>query len=800
MPRKNTSQFLIDEEGTSLVKYEMDKRCITQERIAKRTGLSQTLVSRVVSRVAVKIEHIKTVCEYLEIQNWENYVVNVESSLPHQQQVQPPLNIPSNNPCYFPQSSVINFVGREEQLTDLANWLQGDNTSPLVITGMPGTGKSELALQYAWQHRDRYPGGIVWVDAHTENIITRLIQFSIACDHRPPEGIDVLEQLRYCCQSWNAPMLLVLDDLDEYSQVATLLPILPSCVRLLVTTRRYLGSSVQHMTLGALNEEASLALLASVMDVDQPIKRIEAEQEEKAARQLCAFLEYLPLALELVGRYIDLDPDLSIQFLHERLERNALQTSVLNTANPVMRVRRGIAEAFELSWQRLPDDAKRLGCFMALFASSSLSWSLVLEASEAQPLIPVEARPHLLSLHLLRRIETGKYQMHRLLQEFFRIKLDQLGCGEPLKRGLLAILTIHAQHLPEHPNREQIARFQELARHIREAVPTLLPYAADSDFHPLFMGVCHFYQGQAQYQQAFDWSQQYLELAQDRLGSSHPCIIKIYRSLGCLSHFMARFEEAEGFFQNVLALYNLSEHKNPCETAAVHNPLAALYRDWRRFDDAEQQARQALSLREANLTSGHPDIVESLMTLGTVYFAKGRLAPTDEEKEGLLREAENYFVRVLELREHLSQSDHPDIGESWNNLGVLYEVLGELETAKKYHKQAIAFNERVHATVHPITAASYNNLGKVYLQQHQYNEALEYFTIAEEVFEELMLPQSGWCHHNIALVYEAQGKVTEARNNVTLALQILKKTYKLPDNHPFVTGCQNTYERIHQGE
>jgi hypothetical protein len=59
------------------------------------------------------------------------------------------------------------FVGREEVMNELHQQLQ--QTGRVYLQGMGGLGKTELALQYAWQHYEQgtYPAGICWLGAIT---------------------------------------------------------------------------------------------------------------------------------------------------------------------------------------------------------------------------------------------------------------------------------------------------------------------------------------------------------------------------------------------------------------------------------------------------------------------------------------------------------------------------------------------------------------------------------------------------------------------------------------------------------
>jgi len=62
------------------------------------------------------------------------------------------------------------FIGREDELRGLHEMLmdrkrRSEGTSAVLIQCMPGGGKTHLARQYVFQHRDEYPGGVYWVRA-----------------------------------------------------------------------------------------------------------------------------------------------------------------------------------------------------------------------------------------------------------------------------------------------------------------------------------------------------------------------------------------------------------------------------------------------------------------------------------------------------------------------------------------------------------------------------------------------------------------------------------------------------------
>ncbi|MHC5830803.1 MAG: NB-ARC domain-containing protein, partial [Nostoc sp.] len=93
----------------------------------------------------------------------------------------------------------------------------------------------------------------------------------------------------------------------------------------LMTTRtRNLDPNIEEISLDVLSPEEALELLTALVGT----KRVQKELE--VANQLCEWLGYLPLGLELVGRYVVEDPDLFLAEMLQRLKNQSLQDQAIN--------------------------------------------------------------------------------------------------------------------------------------------------------------------------------------------------------------------------------------------------------------------------------------------------------------------------------------------------------------------------------------------------------------------------------------------------------------------------------------
>ena len=335
-----------------------------------------------------------------------------------------PAGIPHNLPYSNAQ-----FVGREAEIETLHQQLQRSHRLAIsAIAGMGGVGKTELALQYAQQHLPHYRGGVVWLSG--DRATTELLAFAQAQlfpRFKLAELGDADVQLAYCWRHWPMqdnlphPVLLIVDDVTNYrEQMAQYLKV-GSRFRILLTTRERL-QGIARLDLDVLAPIEALTLLSNIIGIE----RMEAEAD--TAAELCEWLGYLPLGLELVGYYL-VEEEGSISELLADLKEwqsEVLQHPSLETPEPTMTARYGVAAAFELSWKRLDIDARFLAAYLSLFGQAPMRWGLVVEpgrVSQKTDAALKTARRKLVRFSLLKKVGE-MVQFHPLIREFFAEKRE----------------------------------------------------------------------------------------------------------------------------------------------------------------------------------------------------------------------------------------------------------------------------------------------------------------------------------------------------------------------------------------
>ena len=85
-----------------------------------------------------------------------------------------------------------------------------------------------------------------------------------------------------------------------------------------------------------------------------------------------------------------------------------------------------------------------------------------------------------------------------------------------------------------------------------------------------------------------------------------------------------------------------------------------------------------------------------------------------------------WIDKALEIREKVLDSLHPDLAQSYNNIGGVYFDQGKYEEALKLYYKALEIAEKVLDPLHPELATIYGNIGFAYKGMKNYEKALEY--------------------------------------------------------------------------
>ncbi|GAB2768830.1 AfsR/SARP family transcriptional regulator [Streptomyces daliensis] len=325
-----------------------------------------------------------------------------------------------------------------------------------VVHGMPGVGKTALALRAAHRLSARYPDGQFYVDlrgyspqpryepAEALAALLRAAGAGQSGDELP----DSLDELTSRWREWTARrrVLLILDNARDAEQVTPLLPGAAAC-RAIVTSRNRLAGldGASWLYLDVLSASEAATLFTRVAGASRASDTV-------ALRRLVEACGCHPLALQLLAGRFRHRESWDLQHLVDLLDQ---APDTLDEFDD------GVASAFQLSYAGLDTSTRRLFRRLALHPGPDLTLDGAAALAGADTARTRREVEELLDRHLLEEPVRGRYRLHDLARAFGRraCRGDEPaeGCRDALQRLLSLFLTAadRADRLA-HPQRRRL--------------------------------------------------------------------------------------------------------------------------------------------------------------------------------------------------------------------------------------------------------------------------------------------------------------------------------------------------------
>jgi DNA-binding SARP family transcriptional activator len=261
-------------------------------------------------------------------------------------------------PAQLP-ANVPGFTGRERELSELTDRLAAGEITIAAIAGIPGVGKTALAVRFAHQVRDRFPDGQLYLNLRGYDHEQQLpVSDALAAFLRalgvPGAEIPTDPQERaahYRTLLDGRRVLVLLDNVSSADQVGPLLPGSPSCLVLVTSRDSMPGLVARHgahrIDVGLLAVDESVQLLRRLVG-----SRVDAEPQ--AATVLAEQCGRLPLALRVAAELAATQPAQDLADLTIELGDQRRRLDLLDAGGDA---HTGLRAVFTSSYRRLPEAA-----------------------------------------------------------------------------------------------------------------------------------------------------------------------------------------------------------------------------------------------------------------------------------------------------------------------------------------------------------------------------------------------------------------------------------------------------------
>jgi DNA-binding SARP family transcriptional activator/transcriptional regulator with XRE-family HTH domain len=317
------------------------------------------------------------------------------------------------------------FTGRSHELGVLSGLLDpvqhADAVAIAALTGMAGIGKTALAVHWAHQITDRFPGGQLFTDlrgfspsgipAAPADVLCGFLSALGVPAHRIPSSIAEQTAL-YRSLLAGRRMLVVLDNAQNAEQVRPLLPGSSGCLVIVTSRNRLTGLAASEgarlLNLGVLTDGESHSLLVASLGAER------TTTEPVAVGELITLCARLPLALCDAAARAVTRPGLPLSALTAEMRDERQRLDALETGEMATSVRM----VFSWSRARLSESAARMFRFLGLHPGPDLTIAAAASLAHLPRSTAYLALAELCDENLVTEHAPGRYACHDLLRAY----------------------------------------------------------------------------------------------------------------------------------------------------------------------------------------------------------------------------------------------------------------------------------------------------------------------------------------------------------------------------------------------
>jgi tetratricopeptide (TPR) repeat protein/transcriptional regulator with XRE-family HTH domain len=626
--------------------------------------------------------------------------------------------------------------------------LQGDSLALTALNGLPGIGKTALAVALATDPRvqNRFCDGILWAGLGPHpKVLDLLARWGKLLGVTPSEveNVNSLEAWGRAIRATigRRRLLLIIDDAWNTEEALAFQVGGPNCVHLLTTRLPQVAFNFAQqgaIVVPELEEADALALLARYIPE-------HVQQDPEDARALVRAVGSLPLALTLMGKYLASHAftgqprrlQTALSQLHNTEQRLRVSVPIapgerspsLSSSTPL-----SLHAAIAISDQQVGSQAHAALCSLSVFPSKPNSFSE--EAALAVTQAPVEMLDALWDVGLLESSGPSRYTLHRTIADYAQTQTQDLTAQQRLVNYMLPYIQANQgdyEALELEANNILAALDAAVTlgmqRELIEAVTTLVPfmrvrgrYAQAEHYLEQSLQATEALKDQASQMtvlrhlatfaelrgdnpQAERYSQQGLVLARE-LGQID-AVSALLTTLGLAAFHRGDHAQAQACYEEGLLLAR--EFGTSDRTCILLSYLGEVALFQGNFRQAEMLCQEGLALARQ---SGHKELMSLLLkTLGAVAGRQNNYV-----------EAERHLQEGLELARKLGHREHQS--NLLSNLGVIAYCLGNYEQAEAHAQEALALARQIGHRVQICRLLA--NLGGFAISKGDYTQAERY--------------------------------------------------------------------------
>jgi tetratricopeptide (TPR) repeat protein len=640
------------------------------------------------------------------------------------------------------------FVERESASVDsLKAFLSKDHR--LVISGLPGMGKTELASQFVQRARGRDYKGIFWLNVDTETSFQSGVRemarvLTVGKDESKFSDVarSVMNELNKQ-DNW----LMVFDNLDQVDVIKGFLPEKRGSRHVLITTRyrqAHLQLSAAQIHLEGMSETEAVELLLAASQQREVERGLNS-----AASLLVNEVGLLPLAIIQAAAYLQETQDELSSYIeiYKASKADIWDWSPTQDTSYV-----SVATVMSIAFQKFQHlgATVRLFCLICFLDPENvpdLLWTddtrfrdETLRQVFAKKAYLNKALQPLLAYGLVQRDpQTRGLSIHRLVQSVMREILDGslTGVGVVLTdlcqsekspnywiERIIEILNIGYYSL--EGTKKNIPVSNTLNPHVSISIEYCDKYSVvTEDLGELLFKAAQLARSRGDHRTECKLFERCVRTKEAVFGIGHINSAIPINNLGVAYHELGKQGQSIIQFTKALTIQEKEHGKGHINTAITLGNFGLPYQALGRYGDAIEHYRRMLEIQEREYGKDHPKTAETFRFLGTLYG--------DQHK---FDQSLTYCLRALRILEREYGPDNYTVGFNAGFVGLAYFRLNQVDEATVYYKQALRIIEETQGTGHPAVAWYLQDLARCAVKKKDHQSARALLSRAVKILED----------------------------------------------------------------
>ena len=678
-----------------------------------------------------------------ECQQLEQQLRDLEDQLPDpgMDDLDQPQQVPLHRP---PRAA--HFTDRKKDLAQILKDLQPGCT--VTLCGPGGIGKTALAAEAVWQLAPanepprQFPDGIVFHSFYNQsdtNLALEAIARAFGEEPKPTPATAAQRALA------GKRVLLILDGTEDADNLSRVLTVAGGC-GLLITSRNIRDAVDERQDLRPLATEDAVQLL-----IDWAGKALD---DDEAAQRICTLVGQLPLAIRLVGRYLQETGDRASEYLQW------LEETPLKALDPDSQHHRlaSIPWLLQRSLEQVDKPARNVLALVGQLAFAPFSAEVIEKALQLSINTWRRALRQLISYGLLLHRDERYEASHALIHTYARERLS-------MKAEVFERLVIYYTHLITEQSTLEAQGYERLDaehNHIMQIMRNCVKRKAWREILKLIQVTREYFE-YLDYRTKYFESQGYwterritvewgLEAARklaDRTEEAH-CI----KALGDVHRMQGEYELARQCYEQALTISEVIGDR--LGQANSIQALGDVHQRQSEYEPARQRYKQAQIIYTQ--TSHRMGEANCIRALGHIHRMRGEYELARQCYE--------------QARAIYAQTDYR-LGEAncIRVLGHIHRIQGKYELARQYYKLV----QPIYAQIgHRLgEALSIFFLGEVHRMQCEYEPARQCYKQAQIIYTQIghRLGEAN-CIRALGHIHRVQGEYELASQRYELARTI----------------------------